>query len=285
MSDGVSPAWPIDYETLEPFYERAERLYHVRGQHGVDPTEVPRGPFPYAPVPHSAGMANIVSELRAMGLHPSPLPLGLLRPGEPDGCVLCNTCNSFPCKVHAKSDADVCCVRHAIQRPNVTLVDQRLRAPADHRRRRGGTSRRSKSSGTARRFESRRRCSSCRAARSTRRRCCCDRPTTRIPNGLANSSGLVGTRYMAHLATMMQGFHPFRRNETVFQKTVAINDFYLRGPARRTRSDRFSRRDGRTASWRRPSCRGSRCGRTTRGCRAAWTGWRSPRIFPGSRTA
>jgi len=49
-------------------------------------------------------------------------------------------------------------------------------------------------------------------------------------DGLANSSGLVGKRYMAHLATMMQGFHPFRRNDTVFQKTVAINDFYLRGP-------------------------------------------------------
>jgi len=49
------------------------------------------------------------------------------------------------------------------------------------------------------------------------------------PDGLANSSGLVGRRYMAHLATMMQGFHPFRRNETVFQKTVAINDYYLRG--------------------------------------------------------
>jgi len=49
------------------------------------------------------------------------------------------------------------------------------------------------------------------------------------PHGLANSSGLVGRRYMAHLATMMQGFHPFRPNSTVFQKTVAINDFYLRG--------------------------------------------------------
>ena len=35
---------------------------------------------------------------------------------------------------------------------------------------------------------------------------------------------------MAHLATMMEGFHPFRKNHTVFQKTVAINDFYLRGP-------------------------------------------------------
>ena len=50
------------------------------------------------------------------------------------------------------------------------------------------------------------------------------------PHGLANSSGLVGRRYMAHLATMMQGFHPFRKNATVFQKTVAINDFYFHGP-------------------------------------------------------
>ena len=51
--------------------------------------------------------------------------------------------------------------------------------------------------------------------------------TDRHPDGLANSSGLVGRRYMAHLATMMQGFHPFRVNDTVFQKTVAINDFYF----------------------------------------------------------
>ena len=67
------------------------------------------------------------------------------------------------------------------------------------------------------------------------------------PHGLANSSGLVGKRYMAHLATMMQGFHPFKKNETVFQKTVAINDFYLRGPEAAIRSARSSRRAGRTA--------------------------------------
>jgi choline dehydrogenase-like flavoprotein len=54
--------------------------------------------------------------------------------------------------------------------------------------------------------------------------------TDRHRQGLANSSGLAGRRYMAHLATMMQGFHPFRRNDTVFQKTVAINDFYVRRP-------------------------------------------------------
>jgi choline dehydrogenase-like flavoprotein len=52
----------------------------------------------------------------------------------------------------------------------------------------------------------------------------------RHPAGLANSSGLVGRHYMAHLATMMQGFSPWRLNRDDFQKTVAINDFYLRGP-------------------------------------------------------
>src|SRR6185436_16466953 len=133
-ADGVSPAWPIGYDTLAPYYERAERLYHVRGQHGIDPTEVPRGPFPYAPVPHAAVMDGIVCDLRRIGLHPSPLPLGVMRLGETDGCVLCNTCNSFPCKVGAKRDAAA--ERHA--------VDARVRAPADHQRPRlEGGSRRS----------------------------------------------------------------------------------------------------------------------------------------------
>src|SRR5512134_3187536 len=71
--DGVSPAWPVDYETLEPYYDRAERLYHVRGQHGVDPTEPPRRPFPYEAVPHSPLMASVAEQLRQQGLHPSPL--------------------------------------------------------------------------------------------------------------------------------------------------------------------------------------------------------------------
>src|SRR5262245_52826381 len=119
--DGVSPAWPITYETLEPFYERAERLYHVHGQAGTDPTEPPRGPYPYAPVPHAPGMAAIVDSLRAQGLHPSPLPLGLIRPGEENGCRLCNTCNSFPCRIEMKSDAEVCGVQPAIRHPNVDM--------------------------------------------------------------------------------------------------------------------------------------------------------------------
>ena len=78
---GVSPEWPITYETLAPYYDRAERLYQVHGEVGTDPTEPPRGPFPYGPIAHSEEMSQIVGQLRQQGLHPSPLPLGLIDPG------------------------------------------------------------------------------------------------------------------------------------------------------------------------------------------------------------
>ena len=111
---------------------------------GTDPTEPRAATFPHAPIPHAAGMATIVEQLRAQGLHPSPLPLGIR-----DGCILCNTCNSFACKVHAKSEADVCCVRPALRAAERRAVDQRVRTPARHerggrqgRRRRGRAQRR-----------------------------------------------------------------------------------------------------------------------------------------------
>ena len=228
-ADGVSPAWPVDYETMAPFYERAEHLYHVRGQHGVDPTEPLRGPYPYPPVPHAPGMVTIVEQLRSLRLHPSALPLGLLRPGEPGGCVLCDTCNSFPCKIHAKSDAEVCCVHDALQRPNVSLwanafARRLLTDPSGGKVEAVEVER----NGESCRVEAPLVIVSCGAVNSAALLLRSANP--QHPDGLANSSGLVGRRYMGHLATMMQGFHPFRRNETVFQKTVGVNDFYLRGP-------------------------------------------------------
>ena len=228
-ADGVSPAWPIDYDTLAPYYERAERLYHVHGQHGVDPTEPPRGPYPHPPVPHAPGMAAIVDGLARLGLHPSPLPLGLRNPGADGGCVLCNTCNSFPCKVHAKSEADVCCVRPAIGRPNVDLWTEALarRLVTDGAGRRV-TAVEVERDGGVERVSAPLVIVSCGAVNSAA--LLLRSANEAHPDGLANSSGLVGRRYMAHLATMMQGFHPLKTNATVFQKTVAVNDFYLRGP-------------------------------------------------------
>jgi choline dehydrogenase-like flavoprotein len=221
--DGQSPPWPIDYDTLAPFYDRAEQLYQVHGQHGVDPTEAPRGPFPYDAVPHAARMTEIVRQLQAEGLNPSPLPLGLR-----EGCILCKTCNSFACRLHAKSEADVCCVRPAIQQPNVTLwtnaLARQLLTDASGRR---VTTVEVVKDGVAIHVEAPIIVVSCGAVNSAalllRSR------SAAHPDGLANSSGLVGARYMAHLATMISAFDHRRKNETVFQKTVAINDFYLPG--------------------------------------------------------
>ncbi|HTL03976.1 MAG TPA: GMC family oxidoreductase [Vicinamibacterales bacterium] len=222
--DGISPAWPIDYDTLEPYYARAEALYQVRGTNGVDPTEPLRGAFPREAVPHSRGMSDIVDQLKRLGLHPSPLPLGLR-----DGCILCNTCNSFVCKLHAKSEADVCCVRPAMARQNVTLwtkaFARRLLADSGGERISAVEVERH---GETLRVEAPLFIVACGAVNSAA--LLLRSATSARPEGLANSSGMVGTRYMAHLATMMEGFHPFRKNDTVFQKTVAINDFYFHGP-------------------------------------------------------
>jgi choline dehydrogenase-like flavoprotein len=221
--DGISPAWPIDYDTLEPYYERAERLYDVHGEPGWDPTEPSRGPFPHAAVAHAPAISAIADALKRRGLHPSPLPLGLR-----EGCVLCRTCNSFACKLHAKSEAEVCCVRPALARPNVTLWTN----ACAHRLVSDVTGRNVEAVDVERNGETVRvggslfvvSCGAVNSAALLLRSA-----STKHPNGLANSSGLVGTRYMAHLATMMQGFHPLRPNRTVFQKTLAINDFYLAG--------------------------------------------------------
>ena len=50
---GISPAWPIGYDVMEPYYTRAERLYQVHGLRGEDPTEPPASsPYPFPPVSH-----------------------------------------------------------------------------------------------------------------------------------------------------------------------------------------------------------------------------------------
>ncbi len=227
-ADGVSPAWPIDYDTLAPYYDRAEQLYRVRGAVGDDPTEPPHErPYPFPAVPHAPGMARIAEQLRGQGLHPSPLPLGLLNVGEPGGCRLCNTCNSFVCRIHAKSDADVVAVRPLAARPNVTLwtnaCARRLLTDPSGRTIEAVEVERN---GQVERVAAPTVIVACGAINSAA--LLLRSASDAHPDGLANSSGLVGRRYMAHLATMLEGVQ-WRTNRDEFQKTLAINDFYLAG--------------------------------------------------------
>ena len=135
---GISPGWPISYADMEPYYTRAEELFQVHGDLGEAPS-VPGGfgssfdptePFhskryPFPALPSEAHMQKVEDAVRGLGIHTFPMPLGLKRDdGDPlaSKCVRCDTCDGYPCLVHAKSDADINCIRRIMHLPNVTLM-------------------------------------------------------------------------------------------------------------------------------------------------------------------
>ena len=124
--DGVSPAWPIAYDELEPYYLKAEQAYEVHGNRGEDPTEgSSSGAYPHPAVSHEPRIQQLSDALESHGYHPFHAPCGI-RLDEPkpafSACVRCANCDGFPCLVHGKSDADVLGVRPALEHPNVTLL-------------------------------------------------------------------------------------------------------------------------------------------------------------------
>jgi choline dehydrogenase-like flavoprotein len=128
--DGVSPAWPIGYDEMEPYYTQAEQLYQVHGARGEDPTEPPASaPYPFPAVSHEPRIQQLADDLAAIGHHPFHAPCGIMldESNMPySRCVRCPTCDGFPCLVHAKSDAEVLAVRPALEHENVTLLTNAL---------------------------------------------------------------------------------------------------------------------------------------------------------------
>jgi choline dehydrogenase-like flavoprotein len=229
---GVSPAWPIAYDDLEPYYAEAERLYQVHGQRGADPTEPPAsGPYPHPPVSHEGPVAELAYALRGLGHKPFPLPLGIqldeARP-ESSRCMRCQTCDGFPCIVDGKSDASVCGVRPALEHSNVTLLTHALvtRLETDPS---GRTVTRVhvRREGKVEEYSAHIVIVACGAVNSAalllRSR------SDSHPEGLANASGVVGRHYMAHNNTAFVCVTT-RKNPTVFEKTLALNDYYFAAP-------------------------------------------------------
>src|SRR6188472_2094249 len=124
--DGISPAWPISYDELEPYYTQAEHLYEVHGARGEDPTEPPASsPYRHPAVSHEPRIQQLSDDLAAAGYNPFHAPCGILldETNLPySKCVRCGNCDGFPCVVHAKSDAEVIAVRPAVEHANVTLL-------------------------------------------------------------------------------------------------------------------------------------------------------------------
>src|SRR5215510_8493325 len=127
---GMSPAWPITYDELEPYYTEAEHLYQVHGNRGEDPTEPwASAPYKYPAVSHEQRIQHLHDDLERAGLKPFHVPLGVMideKNPRKSPCIRCATCDGHPCLVNAKSDAQVCAIDPALEFPNVTLLTNAL---------------------------------------------------------------------------------------------------------------------------------------------------------------
>ncbi len=226
LAEGHSPAWPVDYDAFAPHYRAAERLYRVHGDLD-DPTLAREDAFPFPAVEHEAPIARIANRLRKAGMTPSHLSLGVdLRQGG--ACIKCSTCDGFPCRVLAKGDADVCGVRPAVASGAVELLTNayvtRITTDAAGDR---ATGIECEIGGRALTVSANTVVVSCGAVNSAA--LLLRSASDRHPRGLANSSDQVGRNYMVHNNSIMVAIDPRRRNEVVFQKTLYVNDHYLKG--------------------------------------------------------
>ena len=226
---GLSPAWPISYQDLESYYTKAEQLYQVHGERGVDPTEPPASePYPFPPVSHEPRIQQLSDDFARAGLKPFHVPLGIMldeKNPRTSRCIRCDTCDGHPCLVHAKADTQLVCVDPAVEQPNVSLITnayvERLETSPSGRE---VTKVVVKHNGAREEYAANIVVVSCGAVNSAA--LLLRSANDNHPQGLANSSDAVGRFYMGHTNGVVLAI--FRcPNPTVSQKTLAVNDFYF----------------------------------------------------------
>jgi choline dehydrogenase-like flavoprotein len=229
---GISPEWPLKYRDFEPYYAEAEKLYQVHGQCGLDPTEPPRGEFPYPAMSHEPRIQEVADNLASRGLKPCYTPLGI-RINEAQKylsqCIRCSTCDGYPCLVHAKSDAEVSGVRPVMGLENVTLLTEtkveRLHTSPSGREITGVEA---IVDGERVNFTADVVVVSCGTINSAA--LLLKSANDAHPDGLANSSGMVGRNLMKHILGSLIGVSSFKANPTKFQKTLSLFDYYWGEP-------------------------------------------------------
>lgn len=230
-ADGISPAWPFTYADLEPFYTEAEKLYDVRGEIGDDETEPPRSePFPHAALDHEPTIAALAKSLQQQGLHPFRMATGMQLDSLEDR-RRCTMCDGAPCETGHKADSENRAVDPALDSKSVSLetglrVD---RLVSDESGLRVVAALSVREDGSLVRIEASTFVLAAGAVNSAvvllRSR------SVKHPNGLANRTALVGRNYMVHDSTFVVAVNPFRKNDTKWQKTLGINDWYESGPS------------------------------------------------------
>lgn len=226
-AEGISPAWPFSYADLEKYYGQAESALKVNGNAGADPFASYRSTeYDKPALEHEPNNADFAKSLKRSGVSPYPMAIGVDY-GPGGKCVRCIWCDGYPCLLGAKSDGETCGVDPALATGNASLYEgfeiERLIHDETGRKVIAAIARRSKDN-TEIRIKADFFILSAGAANSPK--ILINSKSDKHPNGLANSSGLVGKNWMVHNATFVVGIRPWKRNTTQFQKTISFNDWY-----------------------------------------------------------
>ena len=204
--DGISPEWPLKYHDFEPYYTEAEKLYRAHGKAGDDPTEPPRSEdYPLPPVDRNPQIQAISDRLSQYGLHPAYLPIGIGNEG--------------------RTDAEDTGVSPAIRAGHdVTLITS-AKVVALHTNASGREVKavEAQIKGQSYLFMGHIVILACGAINSAA--LLLRSANEKHPQGLANSSDLVGRNLMKHLMTVILQQSP-QPNSGLFQRSLYINDFY-----------------------------------------------------------
>ncbi|HEU4937704.1 MAG TPA: GMC family oxidoreductase [Vicinamibacterales bacterium] len=227
--------WPITYADLEPYYTKVEWEIGVSGLAGASPFDPPRTkPYPMPPLPVKSSGVLFERGARKLGWHPVPAPMAIN--SQPyrgrAACVHCGFCHGFACEVFAKASTLTTVIpeAEATGKCEVRPESYVFRIETNKQGRVTGASY----------FDRDRR------ERSQRARavvvCANGAETPRLllmsansqfPNGLANSSGLVGKYLMFNTSTRALGVFEHALNEyKSVQVTRILHDFYDSDPRR-----------------------------------------------------
>ncbi|GAB4189149.1 MAG: GMC family oxidoreductase [Simkaniaceae bacterium] len=226
---GTSPAWPLKYDDMKPYYMEAENLYEVHGERKADPTEPHEDrPYPFPAVSHEPIIQDIFEKLQKENLKPFHLPLGIrLNEKRPEVslCVRCSTCDGYPCLVDAKSDSQHICLMPILKQENIHLLTnaQAMRLITDDSGHKV-VAVEVKQDNEIKRLHAHTFIVSCGAINSAA--LFLRSKSSKHPTGLANSSDLVGRNYMCHQNSAIVAIST-QKNTTKFQKTIGLNDFYF----------------------------------------------------------
>jgi choline dehydrogenase-like flavoprotein len=227
--------WPISYQELEPYYTMVDWEVGVSGLAYSTPHDPPRSkPYPMPPLPVKSSGVLFEKGARKLGLHPYPAPMAIASQPFKDrpGCIHCGFCMGFGCEARAKSSALYTMIPEAEATGNCEVRSQSYVYHVDMNEKGRATGVHYFDADKKTHFQPARAVVLSANGAETAR-LLLNSTSNRFPQGLANSSGMVGKNLMFNQGSSVQGVFEHELNEyKSVQCTRIVHDFYDADPKR-----------------------------------------------------